>query len=70
MKTLTQHRLKVFWYLKLAKALYMFTSTGSGEISFEAGDIIEVIQFSDPDWWDGTSKGKTGAFPARYVERI
>lgn len=29
-----------------------------------AGDLVMVTDKSDPDWWIGTFKGKTGQFPA------
>ncbi|KAI8922926.1 hypothetical protein BC831DRAFT_473791 [Entophlyctis helioformis] len=52
------------------RALYDFASTAAGELSFKAGDIVNVTQSSDADWWDGELNGATGAFPASYVERI
>ncbi|KAL2914324.1 hypothetical protein HK105_206096 [Polyrhizophydium stewartii] len=52
------------------RALYDFSSTSPGELSFKAGDIIKVHQCTDPDWWDGDLNGQAGAFPANYVEKI
>lgn len=34
-----------------------------------AGDIIIVTNKSDSDWWEGTIKGRSGAFPANCTQR-
>lgn len=52
------------------KALYDFAPTSEGEIGFKTGDVIEVTQSAASDWWDGSVGGKSGAFPASYVEKI
>ncbi|KAJ3262508.1 Intersectin 1 (SH3 domain protein) [Boothiomyces macroporosus] len=52
------------------KALYDFTSSTPGELSFKAGDVLNVVQSNDVDWWDGEINGMSGAFPANYVEKI
>ena len=52
------------------KALYDFSPTSPGELSFKAGDILIVRQSDEVDWWDGELNGEVGAFPAAYVERI
>ncbi|KAJ3322931.1 Intersectin 1 (SH3 domain protein) [Boothiomyces sp. JEL0866] len=52
------------------KALYDFSSSTPGELSFKAGDILNVVQSNDVDWWDGEINGISGAFPANYVEKI
>ncbi|KAJ3276340.1 Intersectin 1 (SH3 domain protein) [Terramyces sp. JEL0728] len=52
------------------KALYDFTSTTPGELSFKVGDVLNVSQSNDVDWWDGEINGVSGAFPANYVEKI
>eukprot|EP00842_Homolaphlyctis_polyrhiza_P006385 jgi/Hompol1/6748/HPOL_001192-RA len=52
------------------RALYDFTATAAGELTFKAGDVIKVTQSKDQDWWDGEFQGQFGAFPAAYVERI
>ena len=39
-------------------------------LNFEAGEEIDVLTTSDPEWWEGRSKrtGKTGFFPRNHVE--
>lgn len=50
------------------RALYDFTAEEGDELEFSAGDIIEVLDRSDPSWWRGKLRGKSGLFPANYTE--
>lgn len=52
------------------RALYDFTAEESDELAFSAGDIIEVLDRSDPSWWTGKLRGKSGLFPANYTELL
>ncbi|KAI9101180.1 hypothetical protein DFS34DRAFT_613427 [Phlyctochytrium arcticum] len=52
------------------KALYDYSASEADEISFSAGDVIKLTSSSDPDWWQGELKGRAGAFPANYVQKI
>ncbi|RVE69945.1 hypothetical protein OJAV_G00082810 [Oryzias javanicus] len=49
------------------RALYDFTAEEDDELGFCAGDVIEVMDRSDPSWWRGRLQGKTGLFPANYT---
>lgn len=51
-------------------ALYDFEGQNPGDLSFKEGDKIRVVKKTDStdDWWDGELRGKTGAFPANYVQ--
>ena len=40
------------------------------DLSFEAGDIIEIVEETNADWWTGRVNGKQGLFPSAYVERV
>ncbi|KAG0165906.1 ESCRT-0 subunit protein hse1 [Apophysomyces sp. BC1015] len=52
------------------RALYDFQPTEQGELGFQKGDIIRVIESVYRDWWKGELQGKTGIFPVNYVEKI
>jgi len=45
-------------------------SQDSGDLSFRAGDIIEIVEETNADWWTGRVNGKEALFPSSYVERI
>ncbi|EIW65817.1 hypothetical protein TREMEDRAFT_36025 [Tremella mesenterica DSM 1558] len=52
------------------RALYTFTSAEVGELNFERGDIIKVLDRGFKEWWRGACNGKIGIFPVTYVEAI
>ncbi|KAG8897701.1 hypothetical protein FRB99_007980, partial [Tulasnella sp. 403] len=51
-------------------ALYDFDAQADGDLSFRAGDKIELVERSDSaeDWWTGKLNGKQGVFPGNYVQ--
>jgi hypothetical protein len=51
------------------RALYDYGAQEADELTLREGDVIDVIQKSG-EWWEGTLNGKTGVFPANYVEDI
>ena len=52
------------------RALHTFEPTEPGELAFEKGDIIKVVDRGYKDWWRGQIKGRTGIFPVNYVVRV
>ena len=50
-------------------ALYDYTATADGDLTFKAGDRIEVVErtASTDDWWTGIVAGQQGVFPGNYV---
>ncbi|KAL0953380.1 hypothetical protein HGRIS_004619 [Hohenbuehelia grisea] len=50
------------------RALHTFEPTEPGELAFDKGDIIKVVDRGYKDWWRGQLKGRTGIFPVNYVE--
>ncbi|KAI7875558.1 hypothetical protein K492DRAFT_29051 [Lichtheimia hyalospora FSU 10163] len=52
------------------RALYDFTPTEQGELGFQKGDIIRVIESVYRDWWKGELRGEMGIFPVNYVEKL
>ncbi|TFK50033.1 SH3-domain-containing protein [Heliocybe sulcata] len=55
-----------------AKALWDYNENGEtpDDLPFRAGDIIEIISETNPDWWTGRFNGRQGLFPANYVEKL
>lgn len=52
------------------RALYTYTATDKSSLSFERGDIIEVLTQLPTGWWDGILCDQRGWFPSNYVETI
>lgn len=41
------------------------------DLSFQVGEIIEIVKETNADWWTGRNKaGKEGLFPSVYVEKL
>ncbi|KAJ7037500.1 hypothetical protein C8F04DRAFT_1209850 [Mycena alexandri] len=49
-------------------ALYDFAAQADGDLSFNTGDRIEVVErgASAEDWWTGRLNGQQGVFPGRW----
>jgi signal transducing adaptor molecule len=52
------------------RALHTFEPTEPGELAFDKGDVIKVVDRGYKDWWRGQLKGRTGIFPVNYVVSI
>lgn len=64
-------------YLHKVCATYKYMAEDEDEISFEAGETIQVIEYEDPDeqeegWLMGIkeSDGKRGLFPANFTKEV
>lgn len=51
-------------------ALYDYTALAAGDLSFQAGAVIEIVdRVTDPNgWWTGRVNGQQGSFPGNYVQ--
>lgn len=49
-------------------AVYDYTAANQDEMSFSKGQLINVLDKSNPDWWRGEVNGVTGLFPFNYVQ--
>jgi hypothetical protein len=52
------------------KALYDYHSGEIGDLNFNAGDIIQVVNQIDENWVKGKHDGTIGLFPANFVEPV
>jgi len=52
-----------------AQALYPFVATQPQELSFNVGDILNLINL-DGAWWRAELNGREGMIPSNYVQRI
>lgn len=50
------------------RALYDFAPSEVGELAFNKGDIIRVLDSVYEHWWRGELRGEAGIFPVNYVE--
>ena len=39
-------------------------------MTFRAGDVIEIIEETNADWWMGRFNGREGLVPANYVQKL
>jgi len=52
-----------------ADALYDNVAQTPTELSFQADDIVTLLEYQDgEEWWKGEVGGQVGYFPANYVK--
>ncbi|KDR85224.1 hypothetical protein GALMADRAFT_233945 [Galerina marginata CBS 339.88] len=56
--------------IKYVVALYDFAAQTDGDLSFNSGDRIELVEKTESaeDWWTGRLNGVQGVFPGNYVQ--
>ncbi|KAI9308776.1 SH3 domain-containing protein [Cunninghamella echinulata] len=52
------------------EALYDFQGPNPEDLTFKQGDIIEIKEKVNGDWWRGSLNGRIGLFPSNYVKVI
>jgi myosin-1 len=50
------------------KAIYPFKSQEAGEIEFEKGDLLEIVEKDENGWWLAKHNGIEGWVPSNYLE--
>lgn len=50
------------------KASYDYSAQDQGELSFQEGDIIQVVSQHPSGWWTGELNGRKGTFPSNFTE--
>ena len=49
--------------------MFPYAAQNEGELSVERGDVVEVLEKPDPQWWRVQSAaGAIGVLPATYLE--
>ncbi|KAK6500305.1 hypothetical protein TWF481_010649 [Arthrobotrys musiformis] len=56
--------------LSVVTALYQYHASDAGDLALNPGDIINVTEYVNADWWRGVNPttGQTGIFPKDYVK--
>ncbi|OAD08469.1 hypothetical protein MUCCIDRAFT_116620, partial [Mucor lusitanicus CBS 277.49] len=54
--------------LPLYKAIYPFQPQEEGEVSFQKGDTMEIVEKDENGWWLARINGKDGWVPSNYLE--
>ncbi|KAG0702773.1 SH3-domain-containing protein [Suillus ampliporus] len=57
---------------RFVKATWAYNEDGSesNDLSFSAGEVIEVISEKNQDWWLGRARGREALFPSNHVEEV
>jgi len=51
-----------------AKALYTYEAGGEDELPFAEGDVLDIVDHSEGDWWKTEQNGLIFIVPAAYLE--
>nr|XP_060641133.1 unconventional myosin-If isoform X1 [Anolis sagrei ordinatus] len=52
------------------RALYQYLSQDVDELSFNVGDVIDLLMEDASGWWKGRLHGREGLFPGNYVQKL
>lgn len=57
---------------RFVKATWAYNEDGRepNDLSFAAGELIEVVLEKNQDWWLGRVRGREALFPSNHVERV
>jgi len=57
---------------RLVKAVWAYNEDGAepNDLSFSAGELIEVVSEKNHDWWLGRVRGREALFPSNHVEQV
>ena len=56
--------------IALSTVLALILPQDPEDLSFRPGDIIEIVEETNADWWKGRFNGKEGLFPSNHVEKL
>uniref|UniRef100_A0A3Q3EY02 Intersectin 2a n=1 Tax=Labrus bergylta TaxID=56723 RepID=A0A3Q3EY02_9LABR len=49
-------------------AMYDYTAANQDELNFSKGQLINILDKTNPDWWKAEANGITGLLPTNYVK--
>ncbi|XP_034383836.1 intersectin-2-like [Cyclopterus lumpus] len=49
-------------------AMYDYTAANRDELSFSKGQLISILDKTNPDWWKADINGVTGLLPTNYIK--
>lgn len=50
--------------------LLMLTPKEPNDLTMSVGDIIDIVEETNADWWTGRNRGKQGLLPSNYVQKL
>lgn len=53
--------------LKFHRATFSHTAEAEDELSFQEGDLLYIVDDSDPSWWRARVRGKEGLIPSNFI---
>ncbi|KAF9650244.1 SH3-domain-containing protein [Thelephora ganbajun] len=55
-----------------ARALWAYNEDERelNDLTMFVGDIIDIVEETNADWWTGRNRGKRGLFPSNYVQKL
>lgn len=53
-----------------ARAVYSYPASNSDELSFAEGDILDIVDTSEEEWWKAEQGGEIFMVPAGYLELV
>ncbi|XP_041361936.1 osteoclast-stimulating factor 1-like [Gigantopelta aegis] len=54
--------------VKVVRALYRYDAQQTDELTFDEGDMLYILDMTDPDWWKAKCGNVAGLIPSNYVE--
>ncbi|EJU02703.1 SH3-domain-containing protein [Dacryopinax primogenitus] len=53
-----------------AKANWAYNSGDPQDLVFQEGDVIDIVEETNGDWWKGRLNGREGLLPANYMTKL
>jgi hypothetical protein len=51
-----------------ARAIYSYEATGSDELALEAGDVVDIVDSPEDEWWKAERNGAVLLVPSAFLE--